>query len=62
MPVVLLVYIGTVIFTAWWYTRQPTGFLPTEDQGYLIASVQLPDAASLDRTRDVVERVKQDPA
>jgi HAE1 family hydrophobic/amphiphilic exporter-1 len=33
------------------FTRLPTGFLPIEDQGYMIASVQLPDGASLDRTQ-----------
>lgn len=58
-PLVLLVYLGIVGATAWWYARQPTGFLPTEDQGYLIASVQLPDAASLDRTREVVEQINK---
>src|SRR5262245_30885828 len=31
-------------------TRIPTGFLPIEDQGYLIVSAQLPDGASLERT------------
>ncbi|MGN6543892.1 MAG: efflux RND transporter permease subunit, partial [Aureliella sp.] len=58
-PIVLIIFVATVGFTAWWYAEQPTGFLPTEDQGYLIASVQLPDAASLDRTREVVEQVNQ---
>ncbi len=58
-PLVLILYVGIVAATAWWYARQPTGFLPTEDQGYLIASVQLPDAASLDRTREVVEQINQ---
>jgi hydrophobic/amphiphilic exporter-1 (mainly G- bacteria), HAE1 family len=37
--------------------RVPTGFLPIEDQGYLIAAVQLPDGASLERTQKVLERV-----
>ncbi len=31
--------------------RVPTGFLPIEDQGYLLVGVQLPDGASLARTR-----------
>ncbi|HYZ23460.1 MAG TPA: efflux RND transporter permease subunit, partial [Rhodopila sp.] len=39
--------------------RLPTGFLPLEDQGYFLVSVQLPDAASLGRTRDVLDRVQQ---
>ncbi len=58
-PIVLILFVALVGFTAWWYVQQPTGFLPTEDQGYLIASVQLPDSASLDRTREVVEQVNQ---
>jgi HAE1 family hydrophobic/amphiphilic exporter-1 len=37
--------------------RVPTGFLPIEDQGYLIAAVQLPDGAALDRTQTVLDRV-----
>jgi HAE1 family hydrophobic/amphiphilic exporter-1 len=37
--------------------RVPTGFLPIEDQGYLIAAVQLPDGASLDRTENVLQQV-----
>jgi len=40
-------------------SRVPTGFLPIEDQGYLIAAVQLPDGASLDRTQKVLDRVSE---
>jgi hydrophobe/amphiphile efflux-1 (HAE1) family protein len=57
--VVVLVFIGTAAATGWWYWRTPTGFLPTEDQGYVIVAVQLPDAASLDRTREVTDRMNQ---
>jgi HAE1 family hydrophobic/amphiphilic exporter-1 len=39
------------------FSRVPTGFLPIEDQGYLIASVQLPDGAALTRTQHVLDRV-----
>jgi HAE1 family hydrophobic/amphiphilic exporter-1 len=38
-------------------SRVPTGFLPIEDQGYLIAAVQLPDGAALDRTQKVLDEV-----
>ena len=38
-------------------SKVPTGFLPIEDQGYLIAAVQLPDGASLDRTQKVLDKV-----
>src|SRR6201993_2485402 len=37
--------------------RVPTGFLPIEDQGYLLAAVQLPDGAALDRTQEVLQQV-----
>ncbi len=43
--------------TGWQFARMPTGFLPTEDQGYLIGSVQLPDAASLERTQEVLSTI-----
>lgn len=35
----------------------PTGFLPPEDQGYFFVNVQLPNAASLNRTQAVLEEV-----
>lgn len=54
---VLIVFLGLATFTGWWYHRTPTGFLPTEDQGYVIIAVQLPDAASLDRTREVIDKM-----
>jgi HAE1 family hydrophobic/amphiphilic exporter-1 len=55
----MLIFVGLVAFTAWWYGRVPTGFLPVEDQGYIIASIQLPDAASQTRTREVTDRVNK---
>jgi hydrophobic/amphiphilic exporter-1 (mainly G- bacteria), HAE1 family len=39
--------------------RLPTGFIPTEDQGYLIVAAQLPDAASLERTDAALQRVTE---
>lgn len=45
--------VGLVIVVASIYglTRVPTGFIPNEDQGYLLVAVELPDAASLERTK-----------
>ncbi len=40
-------------------SKLPTGFLPTEDQGYAIVGIQLPDAASQTRTRAVVDKVER---
>ena len=40
-------------------TRVASGFIPIEDQGYLLVAVQLPDGASLDRTQKVMEQVAE---
>ena len=39
--------------------KLPTGFIPTEDQGYLLVAVQLPDAASLERTTAILRQVTE---
>jgi len=54
--VVLVVYAGLIALTAWQFTEAPTGFIPQQDQGYLITVVQLPPGASLARTDDVIAR------
>lgn len=53
----MLAFICLVGLAFWWYTRVPTGFLPMEDQGYMFVAVQLPDAASQERTRAVMRNV-----
>ncbi len=52
MVMIALVLIG---LAGWGLTRVPTGFIPTEDQGYAIVTVQLPDGASLERTQAVLD-------
>lgn len=39
------------------YRILPTGFVPAEDQGYLFMNVQLPNAASLERTQQAINQV-----
>lgn len=53
--------VGLVIIGASLYglTRVPTGFIPNEDQGYLMVSVQLPTAASLERTQEGMLAVRR---
>ncbi len=52
--VIVALYAGT-----WKLVKTlPTGFLPEEDLGYLFIAVQLPDAASLQRTQEVMNRVE----
>jgi hydrophobic/amphiphilic exporter-1 (mainly G- bacteria), HAE1 family len=55
--VFLVIFAGVAVATMWWYQRTPKGFLPEEDQGYILISVQLPDAASLDRTKELVDHL-----
>src|SRR5205823_5031770 len=40
------------------FTHTPTGFIPQQDKGYLLVNIRLPDAASVARTQDVVERIE----
>ena len=46
----LVVYLGLIGLTGWQFARAPTGFIPQQDQGYLITVIQLPPGASLART------------
>ena len=43
--------------TFWLMSKSPTGFIPTEDQGFIIFSVNLPPGASLDRTQKVMDKI-----
>lgn len=54
---VMLVFGGLVALTGWSFGTLPTGFVPTEDQGYVFVDVQLPDAASKQRTVRVMEEL-----
>lgn len=54
---VCLIGIILVACAIYGLTRIPTGFIPMEDQGYLMLSIQLPDGASLGRTDEVVSRL-----
>ncbi len=56
---VLLVYAVLLVLTWWIFQRAPTGFVPQQDQGRVIVNVQLPDAASLQRTREVLAEVER---
>jgi len=55
--VVLCVFGGLLVLTWGMFHLVPGGFIPQQDKQYLIGIVQLPDAASLDRTEKVVRQV-----
>jgi HAE1 family hydrophobic/amphiphilic exporter-1 len=54
----VLLALGLIGLAGWGLTRIPTAFIPTEDQGYLLVSVQLPDGASLERTQRALSEVE----
>ena len=57
--IVLFAYAGMLALTGYSFGLVPGGFIPQQDQGYLIVAIQLPDSASLDRTDAVARRVSE---
>src|SRR5215831_10483948 len=55
----VMVVIGLLLIAlaGWGLTRIPTSFIPTEDQGYAMVVVQLPDSSSLQRTESVMDKL-----
>ena len=64
-PIAIAVYAGLVALTVFGFYKTPAGFIPQQDKLYLVGIVQLPPAASIDRTAEVVHRMgeiaKQEP-
>jgi multidrug efflux pump len=56
---ILGLYLAIAAATAVLLLRLPTGFLPDEDQGYLISIVQLPSGATQERTEKVLSQMEQ---
>jgi multidrug efflux pump len=57
-PLVLLGYGGLIYATQLMLTQAPVGFIPPQDKGYLIVNIQLPQAAALNVTEGVTQRVE----
>ena len=53
----LVLYAGLMAATGYGFLSVPGGFIPAQDQGYLIVAAQLPDGASLSRTDEVTRRI-----
>ena len=51
-----VLYLGLLVLTGYGFKVTPVGFVPQQDQGYLIVACQLPDAASLERTQAVTAK------
>jgi hydrophobe/amphiphile efflux-1 (HAE1) family protein len=54
----LLIYVGLIGSAGWLLVTTPQGFIPAQDRGYVIVSAQLPGAASLERTTEIVRRIE----
>jgi multidrug efflux pump len=57
--VVLAIYGGLLALTWLGFTHTPTGFIPQQDKGYLLVNVQMPDAAAVTRTSDVMKQIEE---
>ena len=53
----MIVYIGLSVAGVFLFMRLPTSFLPTEDQGFIMVSVQLPAGATKERTDATMEQI-----
>jgi len=59
VTMVLIVYVGLLCLTGWRLMDTPSGFIPEQDQGFLIGVIQLPPGASLERTEAVMHRASE---
>jgi multidrug efflux pump len=57
--VVLAVYCGLLYLTYLGFTHTPKGFIPSQDKGYLLVNVQLPDSASMGRTSKLMAQIEE---
>ncbi|MFT3967136.1 MAG: efflux RND transporter permease subunit, partial [Sphingobium sp.] len=55
LALVGIVYLALIALAGWRFWQTPTGFIPQQDQGYLIGVVQLPPGSSLQRTDGVMQ-------
>ena len=60
-PGVAFLIFAAIVFAAFWgFSKWPTSYLPEEDNGYFLTSIELPANASLERTDSVMHRVTDD--
>jgi HAE1 family hydrophobic/amphiphilic exporter-1 len=59
LAVVGIVYGCLIALAGWRFVETPTGFIPAQDQGYLIGVVQTPPGASLQRTTEVIKEAQR---
>src|SRR5436305_956379 len=57
--VMLLLYVALIGSAGWLLATTPQGYIPAQDRGYVIVSAQLPGAASLARTTEIVRQIEK---
>ena len=57
--VTVIVALLIIVAAGYGLTRVPAGFIPIEDQGYLLVAAQLPDGASLERTQKAMDQIAE---
>lgn len=58
--ITLGIYSAIAVIALIWFVNRPSSYLPEEDMGYFMASVQLPTGASIERTEKVVNAISAD--
>ena len=56
---VLVVYVGLLVLTWWWFGHTPRGFIPSQDMSYLLVNIQTPETTAVDRTRMAIAKASQ---
>ena len=55
----MVIYLALAIALGWLYLRLPSSFLPVEDQGYVVANIELPTGSTANRTMEVIQAVEK---
>ncbi len=59
VAIMMLIYVGLIATTGFLFTRVPAGFIPQQDQGYVIVAIQTPEGTSLADTDRVIKRAER---
>src|SRR5262249_50287702 len=59
LGVVGIAYVVLILLAGWRFWETPTGFIPAQDQGYLIGVIQMPPGSSLQRTDEVLHQAQR---
>jgi len=59
LAIIGVAYVLLIALAGWRFYATPTGFIPAQDQGYLIGVVQMPPGSSLQRTDEMTQRLSR---